>query len=134
MGEVYSFREGSLYCWTGHHTASGSVIAYVENVNITPNVAWQSNPAVDGTYRGHYTDRRIDFSFSVAWEFGGVLPILFAAETAVHAKLLQNLGGGLGSAGIFLYSGLLTTVGYGGAQGGLMQHPVNGFAHEWSAF
>jgi hypothetical protein len=134
MAETFSFYEGELHLWTGSHTASGNPVAYVENVNITPNIAWQSDAAVDGTYRAHITDERADYSFSVAWEYGATLPILHAARTAVHMKITHDLGGGLGSAGVILYSGVLNTVGYGGAQRGMMQLPVNGFAHSWSAF
>ena len=134
MAETFSFREGGLHLWTGHHTASGNVIAFVENVNLNADVEWQSDPAVDGTYRAHITNKRLDFSFTVAWEYGGVLPTLHAAQTACHLKLIHNLGGGLGSAGVHVYSAVIPGLSWGGAQAGVMQQTVNGFGHSWSAF
>ena len=133
MNEVFAWPEGDLYLYTGSHTASGSVIAYVRNINVGINVAWQSDPAVDGTYRAHYTDQRADYSFSVDWAYGETLYTLFNAQTAVHLKMQANMAT-IGSAGLFIYSGVMPSFNYAGADLGVFNQTVNGFGHSWSAF
>jgi hypothetical protein len=133
MSEVFSYRDGGLYLYTGSHTVSGNPVAYVNSINGTLNRQWQSEPAVDGTYRAHVVERRADFSMSLGWMQGETLTTLFEAETALHIKVL-NENPGLGSAGIFLYSAVLPSLGFAGANLGVMGQTLNGFAHSWSAF
>lgn len=133
MTEIFSFADGELHLYTGSHTASGNPIAFVNNVNGNKNVVWQSDAAVDGTYRSHYTDERADFSFQLGWMQGEIVTTLFEARTALHVKV-TNVNPGLGSAGIMLYSAVLNTQSFGGGQGGVMGQTVNGFCHSWSAF
>lgn len=132
MSEIFSHAEGQLHVYTGSHTASGNPIAYVENVGFQAQVAWQSNPALDGTYRAHITDERADLNFTVSYLLGSTLPKLFELRTGLHVKFTQS--NGLGSAGYIAYSAVLTQAGLNGAAGGLFTQPVNGFCHSWSAF
>ena len=132
MSEIFSYAEGQLHVYTGSHTASGSPVAYVENVGLSPQIAWQSRPAVDGTYRSWITDERADFNFTVNYLLGSTLPALFEQRTAVHVKFTQS--NGLGSAGYIAYSAVLTQAGLNGAQGGMFTQPINGYCHTWSAF
>lgn len=132
MSEIFSFAEGQLHIWTGSHTASGSPVAYVESVGFSPQIAWQSNPAVDGTYRSYITNERADFNFTVHYLLGSTLPTLFELRTGVHVKFTQ--ANGLGSAGYIGYSAILTQASLNGAQGGMFTQPINGYCHSWSAF
>lgn len=133
MSELFSWPEGDLYVYTGSHTASGSPIAYVTNINVNASRAWQTDPAVDGTYHGHIVARRVDYSFQVGWLFGETLAILHAAETALHVKLQANMPT-IGSAGLLVYSGYMPDLSWNGNEGGVFNHGVNGFGHAWSAF
>lgn len=133
MSEVFAWPEGELHLWTGSHTASGSPVAYVTNVNVNCAYAWQSDATLGGVYRQHLTDVRADYSLQVGWQFEQTLSVLHAAQTAVHAKVTCNIPG-IGSAGILLYSGRLSTLGLNGADGSVFNRSLNGFSHTWSAF
>src|SRR5690606_2611970 len=110
----------------GSHTASGNPIGYVTNVSVNATVQWQSEPAVDGTYRAHIVDERCDFSFQVGWLYGDTLKTLHAAETALHVKLLADMPG-IGSAGVLLYSGVIPSLGWNAVEGGVFSQSVQGF-------
>lgn len=132
MSEVFAWPEGQLHLWTGSHTASGNPAAYVENVNFNAQIAWQSRPAVDGTYRAWITNEKADFSFQVGYLLGSTLPALFQSATAVHVKFTQ--ANGLGSAGYIGYSAVMTNAALNGANGSVFNQTFNGFCHSWSAF
>lgn len=130
--EIFSHAEGQLHVWSGSHTASGNAVAYVENVNFARAIGWQSDAAVDGTYRAHIASERGDFNFTVGYLLGSTLPLLMELRTGVHVKFTQ--ANGLGSAGYIAYSAVLTQGALNGAQGGVFNESYNGFCHSWSAF
>jgi hypothetical protein len=132
MSEIFSWTEGQLHIYTGSHTASGNPVAYVENVNLSTQIAWQSRPAVDGTYRSRITNERADFSFQVGYLLGAALPQLLEARTGLHVKFTHS--NGLGSAGYIAYSAVLTDGSLNGSQGGVYNQSFNGYCHTWSAF
>ena len=133
MTEIASFIEGSLYAYTGSHTASGQPVAYVMSESFTPSRQWQSEAMVDGTYRHHLAGVRADFSISVKYLIGSTLPALFDASTALHLKFLQNVPG-VGSAGYMAYTAHLTNAPLAAAEFGIFTQAFNGYCHSWSAF
>ena len=132
MAEVFAWPEGELHLWTGSSTASGNPIAYVNNMTVTLTVRWQSDAAVDGTYRQHSTEKRADFSFGIDYLYGDGLVALFNAQTACHAKFTHK--NTLASAGIILYSGRINTLALAGNEAAVFNETLNGFAHLWTGF
>lgn len=133
MSENYAFSEGSLYIWTGAATASGSVIALVQNVSLQPNIQWQSFQNLTGGYYQHNAGQNVNVNAGISYTDETYLLKLFALKTAVHAKIehssLVN-----GTAGYILYSGRLSLFGLDGSQGGVMNRALSYVGHEWTGY
>lgn len=130
--EAFAFKEGSLYLWTGSHTASGSPIAYVDSVGFSPNWQWQSDPSLSGTYRDHLMGIQSRLSMNVVYTLDQRVMQIAQMATAVHLKLLSN--NSQGSAGYLVHSAHIDGLYLQGSEGGVLKYSLDVHAHIWSAF
>lgn len=133
MTEVYNWREGSIHLWTGSATAS-AVIAFAQNLMLTPAWGMQSDPTLGGGYRQHLTGRRADLIVQALYTHDGTLARLAGAATAggVHMKLINS--GIHGSAGYLLWSGSIDALPWQGSEVAPFSYQLAYHCHEWSAF
>jgi len=130
--EVYAFREGVVWLWTG--TAGSATLAYAEGTEIALTRGWQNYRTFDDVYHDVQTGRVATFRVQALYTRDhSALMEWFEAATAVHAHFIQNATG-LGSAGLFLYSGRLDALQQVGREKGMFQLSLMGHSNEWSAY
>lgn len=132
MPEVYGWPEGSLWVWTGSHTASGNPVAFVSDSNVRPTYQWQSDPTVSGSYRIHLGGVRFDANFNALFAHDTRLKILYAGTANTHIKFQQS--GIHGTAGWIAYSGRINQLSEAGGEGRLYTYSLGYFSHIWSAY
>lgn len=132
MPESFGFSEGTLFIYTGVTGASGTPVAYVQNVSPVFTRGWQPNPSVSGTYRDHLTGLACTLNVGIAYTFDKTLQKIFESGTAVHAKFMHSSVNGTG--GYIMMSGRIDNLAYNGAQGGTMLYSLAYHANIWSAF
>jgi len=133
--EVFSFREGSAYFWTGNATNS-ALLRYVRNINVTLSSGYHE-------YRppyGAYTYVPTGFEGRVDIDQGYMQKDLVkffrnAAAGTVHAKIIHVIPGAGGSAGFVLWSGAFTQLRFGGmTNDGEQSLSVGAFFRAWTGW
>lgn len=132
MAEAYGFHEGFVYIATGSFAAS-ALASFCESTNTNLQRGWLNRVAADGVYRDHITGKRVDVSIGAMYSTDGTLMRIFESATAVHMKLL-HFASGIGSGGLFLYSGRIDACNYNGSQNNPYQYTLTYHSNVWSAF
>lgn len=133
MSEAFSHREGALYLWTGVATASGSPIAFVNNVNLSFQYTWQNQLSI-GTGRYEWVnDRRVDVMFGTLWAKGDTIQqIADATGSVVHMKV--EASGVNGSGGWIVYSGQIDSVQVMSQRAGVDSMNVMAHGFAWTGY
>lgn len=135
MAEIYQFREGHAYLWTGAANASGAAVAWVNDGTLAMRREYQNEPMADGTYRFHFTGQAVTYNLTLGWVDTSRLKTLWDAATGtpVHVKLMHdNVVNG--SAGYILYSGRMLGLSVADSQGTVTNQTIDGQGNLWSAF
>lgn len=132
MPESYGFSEGNLHLYTGVTGASGTPVAYVQNVSLTLAIGWQPEPSISGVYRDHKTGLQANLNAGVCYTFDKTMQRMFESATAVHGKFIHSSVNGTG--GYLLMSGRMDNLAYNGSQGGAMLYSLAAHFNIWSAF
>lgn len=129
---VFAGHEASVWIWTGSHTQSGSIAQYVETFSVNLQTQYANEPAVNGVYYDHLTNRRADASMGGMIAYGNRLMQIQKLETAVHMKVM--LQDHTGSAGVLLYSGRIDSLTPNGALGQVWKYGLQYHSNLWSSF
>ena len=132
MAEAYSWREGSVYLWTGTSTP-GHLVAYAENVSVRIVRGWENVRMLGGTYVDRLTGLRTDVSIGSFYTNDIKFAKLFDSATAVHMRLEHSANPG-GSAGLYLYSGRIDSFELEGASNEVYKYQMTYHANIWSAY
>lgn len=132
MSESYAFPEGHAHIWTGLVANSGNEMLYVQNINISMQMGWQTDQSLSGTYRRHLTGRAANMNVGALYALSAYLPALLLSATAVHFKFVARHFGG--SAGFIFYSGALSNVTLAGAENGVFTYQVAAESNIWTVF
>ena len=133
---AFAFADGHLYVYEGA-VPSTTPIAYVQDVYA--NILQQySNPrSVNGVYRKHLEEERVDVSFTVpqASELALIRYMASRAnEVHLHIESLPQYAGYGHAQGLYLYSGVFDLTNLQGAEGALMLNSMRYFCNNWSAY
>src|SRR5574343_10019 len=131
MAATFAWPEGRIYLWTGTATAS-ALVAYAERVYGTLAYGVDNFRTLYGTYHNLLTGQRADVYIGALYTKDMLtLQRMADAQTGVHAHL--NHSGYQGSAGYFLYSGAINSVGVVGREGDIIRVTFSYQANAWSA-
>lgn len=121
MAEVFAWREGQVYVWTGNSTVS-ALTAYAQNINASLVYGWNNRRLVTGTYQDVLTGVRVDVQIGAMYTPDAILQkfALLTAETHLHLRH-SSLGG---TAGIFLWSGRIDRIDIQGNEGNVYNFTV----------
>ena len=132
MAETFAWPEGTMYLWTGSATAS-AIVAYAESVYGTLAYGVDNFRTLDGAYHNLWTGQRADVYIGAMYTTDMLALRKFAdAQTGVFLHLKHS--GSQGSAGYFLYSGAINSVGLAGREGDVYRLTFAYQANVWSAY
>jgi hypothetical protein len=132
MPEVFSWAEGQIALWTGSATASATV-GLATDITLSFAQEYINRRTLSGNYYNLESDRRVDISFGHYMTTDLTILKIFKSATGVHFKINHSAYPN-GSAGFFIYSGVLNNVTLVGSDGGVFSYSVRGYANEWSAY
>ena len=135
MAEVYSWAEGSAYIWTGGASTS-ALLAYARNITVTRQVTYAHyRPPKTTTYVNYPHTSGATLSIGQLYADATLQKMFNSATGGGYHVHLKNLVGGINqSGGTFLYSGNLTTIDIGGADGALSTLSINGIFPSWGDY
>lgn len=132
MAEVYSWPEGQIALWTGTATAS-AMIGYATDLQLVFDRKFINRRTLSGSYYNLESDKLVSVGFGQMMTNSLDVWKIFQSATAVHMRLNHSAYPN-GSAGFYLYSGVLTNVTLGGTEGGVYKYNVSYYANEWSGY
>ena len=132
MPEVISWREGSIYLWTGTATAS-ALLGYAKDMSVNQVVGYDNYQTFDTAYHDNDTGQRADANVGALYTTDSLtLQKFFDAKTGVHVHFKHT--GVYGSAGIFLYSGRIDSLVLAGTEKTMTQWRFQYHANRWSSY
>src|SRR5512147_1132000 len=110
MSEVYSWPEGACYLWTGGASTS-ALIAYARNVTVTKQITYARFKSPHATtYTNYPIASAVTLSIGQLYADSTLQKMFNSATGGGYHVHVKNLNASTNdSAGVFLYSGNLTT-------------------------
>ncbi len=130
MSEAFAWPEGTFWYWTG--TAGSAQVAYGENLSLSLVYGWSNYRTMDSAYHNTLTGQRADVQAGAVWSTNALQKI-FDAKTAVHLHFVAS-GTVNGTAGLYLWSGVIDTLDYQGQQKDVYRQSMSYHCNEWSAY
>lgn len=131
MPEVYSWREGQVYIYTGNG-ATSAVVAFAQETRIGTTRGWVNQAHLDRTYSDHLTGQRADVSIGALYTFDNTIQKIDTSATAIHMKFWHSSVNG--TAGMFLYSGRIDNMEFIGTEASPYLWRLQAHFNLWSAY
>ena len=129
--ESFVWPEGNATLWTGGGAAS-AVVGLAQGSNVAFARGWLNVEMTTARNTDILTGQRVEVSVDAVYMTDDSVMILFNGETATHMKFVHDNVNG--SAGYFLYSGVLDAVRYNGTENAPFRYSLTYHANSWSAF
>lgn len=121
MPEVFAWREGQCFVWTGNSTVS-ALTAYAQNINASIAYGWNNRRLVTGTYQDVLTGQRADVQIGAMYTPDATIQKFAALTALTHMHLRHSSLGG--TAGIFLWSGRIDRIDLQGSEANVYSFTV----------